>query len=224
MLAVPSGLLRDLEVSGPVRELIERRAAELVAYQNSKTAVAYAAVVQEVWKAERLLGDRTEFSSAVAEGMFKLTAYKDEYEVARLLTDPAFTAAVATEFAGATTLTYRLHPPVLRSLGRKKKIGFGPRSHFALRLLAKAKPLRGTIFDPFGYTAMRRTERALADHYRTMVRNATRSLTDDTYDTATALAQTSDLIRGYESVKLASIERYRRRLNELGYQAPSLPL
>ncbi|MGW4126472.1 DUF6537 domain-containing protein, partial [Nocardia sp. NPDC004711] len=221
---LPTKLLQNLTISGPLREQVARRAAELTAYQNCATAADYLAVVEEVWNAERLLGDRTEFSTAVVDELFKLTAYKDEYEVARLLTDPAFTAAVAAQFAGAANMTYRLHPPALQSLGRKKKIGFGPRTHIALRLLAKAKPLRGTIFDPFGYTAMRRSERVLVEHYRTMVLDAAASLTTNTYDTATALAQAADLVRGYESVKLANIERYCQRLRELSYQPPRLRL
>ena len=111
-------------------------------------------VLQGIWTAERAVSDRTEFSEAVAKGLYKFTAYKDEYEVARLLTDPQFVDHVRTEIPAGQNLTYKLHPPMLRALGRRKKIGLGPRSHVALRVLAKGKRLRGTRFDPFGYWRM----------------------------------------------------------------------
>ena len=101
-------------------------------------------LLQSIWTAERAVGDRTEFSGAVAKGLYKFMAYKDEYEVARLLTDPRFLSYVKSEVPAGEHLTYKLHPPVLRAMGRSKKIGLGPRSHVALRLLAKGKRLRGT--------------------------------------------------------------------------------
>jgi indolepyruvate ferredoxin oxidoreductase len=219
---VPAALMRSVTVTGATRALVERRAGELVAYQNQRTATDYLAAVQRVWDAERRVGERTEFSEAVAQGLFTLMAYKDEYEVARLLTDPAFTAAMESAFPGAGGLTYRLHPPALRALGRTDKIGFGPRSHRWLRLLAKGKHLRGTVLDPFGHTALRRTERALIEHYRDMVVGAADALDADGYDTATAAASASELVRGYESVKVGNIDRYCRRLEELGFAAPEL--
>lgn len=219
---LPAGMATSITVAEPLRLLVERRAAELVAYQSHAVAAEYIEVIEAVWAAERRLGDRTEFSTAVTEGLFKLTAYKDEYEVARLLTDPAFAATVQAQFPGATDLTYRLHPPALRALGRSSKIGFGPRSHLALRLLAKGKRLRGTVFDPFGHASLRRTERALSAHYRDMVLGAATTLTADDYDTAVAAAAAADLVRGYESVKLGAIVAYRNRLRELGFEPPSV--
>ena len=97
-----------------------------------------------------------------------------------------------------------------------------PRSHRWLRLLAKGKHLRGTVLDPFGHTALRRTERALIEHYRDMVVGAADALDADGYDTATAAASASELVRGYESVKVGNIDRYCRRLEELGFAAPEL--
>lgn len=219
---LPIELLWPVTVTGSTRALIERRAAELLAYQNMKTAAGYLEVVQSVWNAERRVGDRTEFTESVAHGLFKLMAYKDEYEVARLATDPAFLVAVNAEIPGANNLTYKLHPPVLQALGRRKKIGFGPRTHITLRILAKGKWLRGTAFDPFGYTRMRRTERALIQHYRTMVLDAAATLSPDTYDTAVAAAQAADIIRGYDSVKIRNLDRYCVRLRELGFDTPTL--
>ncbi|BBY66013.1 indolepyruvate ferredoxin oxidoreductase family protein [Mycolicibacterium helvum] len=221
---LPAGLLAGFAVAGPTRAICERRAAELVAFQDRRTALDYLTVVEEVWRSERQIGERTEFSEAVARELFTLMAYKDEYEVARLLTDPAFIASVAAEFPGSDTLTYKLHPPALQALGRAKKIGLGPRTHVALRLLARAKRLRGTVFDPFGHTAMRRTERLLDQHYRATVLGRAQTLTAENYDAATAIAESAQLVRGYESVKLRNIERYRTRLRELGVEPPVLPL
>lgn len=219
----PERLLRSLAVDGVVRELVERRAGELVAYQNEKIASRYLSVVQQVWTKERTLGDRTEFSEAVAQGLFKFMAYKDEYEVARLLTDPAFLASVSSEVPGGEKLTYKLHPPVLKALGRKKKIGLGPRLHLPMRVLAKGKKLRGTAFDPFGYAHVRRLERALIDQYESMVLRVAEQLTERSYDSALAAAAAADIVRGYEDVKLGNIDRYRARLAELSIDTSALP-
>ncbi|MFZ2177674.1 MAG: DUF6537 domain-containing protein, partial [Rhodococcus sp. (in: high G+C Gram-positive bacteria)] len=164
--AIPAHLLGTTTVSGPTRALLERRAAQLVAYQGDRVAAEYIAAVQSAWESERALGDRTEFSNSVATGMHRLMAYKDEYEVARMLTDPSFLEAVQEKVPGGRKLTYKLHPPTLKALGRTKKIGLTPRTHGVLKVLAKGKFLRGTLFDPFGYAHVRRVERRLLAHYR----------------------------------------------------------
>lgn len=212
----PTHLLAGSTLDGEVRRLVELRAGRLVDFQSEKLARRYVEAVQSVWVAERGVTDRTEFSEAVARGLYKFTAYKDEYEVARLLVDPDFLADVAAQVPGGTDLTYRLHPPALRALGRGKKIGFGPRSHAALRILAKGKRLRGTPLDPFGYAHVRRVERELLAHYTATVRELAATLTVDGYDLATEIAGAADLVRGYESVKLGNVELYRKRLRELG--------
>ena len=165
--AVPSELFDGCTVSGPVRELLERRTADLLAYQNRRIATQLITLTQQAWTRERTITERTDLSEAVVQNFFKLIAYKDEYEVARMLTDPAFSASVRMQVPGGEKLTYKLHPPVLKALGRKKKIGIGPRGHFTLKLLAKGKCLRGTVFDPFGYMHMRRVERRLITQYET---------------------------------------------------------
>ncbi|MBJ7324378.1 indolepyruvate ferredoxin oxidoreductase family protein [Rhodococcus sp. KRD175] len=219
----PERLLNSITVDGVVRELVERRAGELVAYQSEKIASRYLAVVEQVWAKERTVGDRTEFSEAVAQGLFKFMAYKDEYEVARLLTDPAFLASVSSEVPGGEKLTYKLHPPALKALGRTKKIGLGPNLHLPMRVLAKGKKLRGTVFDPFGYAHVRRLERALIDHYESMVLDAADHLTEQNYDAATQAAAAADIVRGYEDVKLGNVDRYRARLTELSIDTTALP-
>jgi indolepyruvate ferredoxin oxidoreductase len=213
---VPAHLLSGTTLDGEVRRLVERRAADLVDFQSEKLARRYVEAVQEAWAAERDVTDRTEFSEAVARGLYKFTAYKDEYEVARLLVDPDFVADVQSQVPGGTQLTYKLHPPALRALGRKKKIGLGPKSHAALKVLAKGKVLRGTKLDPFGYAHVRRVERDLLAHYTATVHDLATSLTADSYDRAVEIAALPDLVRGYESVKLGNVELYRDRLRALG--------
>jgi indolepyruvate ferredoxin oxidoreductase len=214
---LPAGV--DLgELAGETRRLAHIRAAQLVAYQGPRTARRYLDVVSAAWRAERSLGEASGYSEAVARGLHRLTAYKDEYEVARLLTDPAFEAALAAEVPGGTGLRYRLHPPLLRALGRDRKIAFGPWLRPVLRGLARGKRLRGTPLDPFGHTALRRLERDLRDGYTGLVARLTAELTERNYDTAVAAAEAADLVRGYEEVKLAGVERYRARLAELGIE------
>lgn len=212
---IPTRLMSGITVTGATRTTVERRAAHLVAYQGETVAARYLGVVQAAWVAERALGNRTEFTDAVAHGLHKLIAYKDEYEVARMLTDPAFLEAVEAAVPGGEKLTYVLHPPTLKALGRKKKIGLGPRSHVVLKILAKGKAVRGTAWDLFGYSRMRRLERALAAHYEAMIVQLTGELSAERYDTAVAAAAAADLVRGYEDVKLRSIDTYIARLRTL---------
>uniref|UniRef100_UPI003CC7E5F2 DUF6537 domain-containing protein n=1 Tax=Nocardia abscessus TaxID=120957 RepID=UPI003CC7E5F2 len=188
--------------------------------QRGGGARDYVATVQRIWEAERRVTDRTEFSQQVARGLYKFTAYKDEYEVARRLTDPAFLAEVAAQVPEGANLTYRLHPPLLRAMGRKKKIGLRPGSHFALRLLAKGKLLRGTAFDPFGYAHVRRVERELRAHYTGMVTNLADMLDRSGYDRAVQAVALADVVRGYEDIKLANVALYAERLRELGIEPP----
>jgi indolepyruvate ferredoxin oxidoreductase len=214
---LPAGL--DLgELAGETRRLAGLRATQLVGFQNLATARRYLKVVRAAWSAERALGERTDYSEAVAHGLHKLTAYKDEYEVARLLTDPEFERRLAGEVPGGTKLRYRLHPPVLRAMGRDQKIAFGPWLRPVLRGLATGKRLRGTPLDPFGRTGIRMLERELRDSYTAMLARLTGALSADSYDTAVAAAQAAELVRGYEGVKEANVVRYRARLAELGVE------
>ncbi len=215
---VPAHLLAHTDFEGEVRRLVERRAAELIGYQNATVARRYVDTVQRVWSAERAVTDRTDFSAAVARGLYKFTAYKDEYEVARLLVDPAFLAEVRAQVPGGEKLTYQLHPPVLRAMGRRKKVGFAPKSHGVLKVLAKGKVLRGTRFDPFGYAHVRKIERELLAHYTDMVRRLADELTSESYDIATKAAELPDVVRGYEDVKLGNVELYWAGLRELGIE------
>lgn len=220
---VPVELMALSSTTGPVRETVAHRAAQLMAYQGKSAVKHYLDVIEHVWQAERALGERTEFSHAVAHGLHKLTAYKDEYEVARLLTDPAFTAAVEAELPGASAFAFRLHPPTLRSLGRKKKLRLGAWSRPVLKALAHGKVLRGTAFDPFGYAKIRRLERALVTHYEAMVKELSARLTAENYDRAVAAAQAAETVRGYEDVKLRNVAAYVNSLGEIGVEKPVFP-
>jgi indolepyruvate ferredoxin oxidoreductase len=212
----PAHVLAGTTFTGQVGDLISRRAANLVQFQSEGVARRYVSLLQSIWAAERAVGDRTEFSEAVATGLYKFTAYKDEYEVARLLTDHQFISYIQSEIPAGENLTYKLHPPMLRTMGRKKKIGLGPRSHVALRLLAKGKRLRGTRFDPFGYARVRRVERSLLAEYENIVATLAAELDTANYDRALEVAALSDMVRGYEDIKLASVDAYHARLTELG--------
>lgn len=213
--ALPATL--DLgDLAGETRRLAAVRAAALVGFQGPRLARDYLAVLGQVWDAERRVGKRTAFSEAVACGLHKLMAYKDEYEVARLLTTPEFEAALVREVPGGRKPRYRLHPPLLRAAGRDRKIALGPAWRPVLRALAKGKVLRGTPLDPFGHTEVRRTERVLAREYRGMVTGLANRLSPQSYETAVAAASAAELVRGYEGVKLAGVARYRERLAELG--------
>ena len=220
----PAHLLDGTTFTGQVGDLIAGRAARLVGFQSERVARHYVTLLQSIWTAERAVSDRTEFSEAVARGLYKFTAYKDEYEVARLLTDPQFLSQVQAELPGGEKLTYKLHPPMLRAMGRKRKIGLGPRSHVALRLLAKGKRLRGTRFDPFGYAHVRRVERELLAEYTDIVTRLAADLSPANYDLAVEVAGLPDMVRGYEDIKLANVDTYHTRLRELGIAAPAQSL
>ena len=199
-----------------VRPLVELRVAELVDYQGTRLARQYVAVVERVVAVERALGtERTELSVAVARHLFKLMAYKDEYEVARLSLRPEFDAAVRAQFPDGGKVKYRLHPPVLRVLGMKQKLALGRWFRPAFRVLRAMRRVRGTPFDVFGHTKVRRTERALVVEYRALVDDALAGLTADTYDRAVELASLPDLVRGYEHLKVESAERFRAEATRL---------
>lgn len=222
---VPARVLDGTTFDGEVRRVVEVRAAELVAFQSERVAREYVDMIERVWAGERKETDRTEFSEAVARGLFKFTAYKDEYEVARLLVDPAFLDDVRTQVPTGENLTFKLHPPILRAMGRKKKIGLGPKSHVALKALAYGKKLRGTKLDLFGYAHVRRVERELLSQYRNMVADLADGLGSIGYDKAIEIAQLPDVVRGYEDIKLANVEAYSARLVELGMEkyVPAVP-
>ncbi|WIX92645.1 indolepyruvate ferredoxin oxidoreductase family protein [Amycolatopsis sp. DG1A-15b] len=212
VIAAKPGAVRALVHAEPGSELarlLDIRVPDLIAYQDKAYARAYAEFVERV----RVLEDGpTEITEAVAKHLYKLMAYKDEYEVARLSLDPAFTDGLEDRFGAGTKYAYRLHPPVLRALGVRRKISLGPWFRPVFRLLRALRRLRGTRFDPFGRAEVRKVERELIEDYRSVVLRAF-----GTQDRARvlALAELPDLVRGYEDVKLANVARYRERQAEV---------
>jgi indolepyruvate ferredoxin oxidoreductase len=196
----------SLKLSQSFDETVERRVAFLTAYQSGRYARRYRTWVEKVKTAEALkVPGQCGLSEAVARYLFKLMAYKDEYEVARLYTDTSFVERVKSSFDGDLRLEFHLAPPLLarrdKVTGELKKMSFGPWLLGAFRVLAKFKFLRGTPLDLFGYTAERRTERALIKDYELILADILDRLTPDNHTLAVALASMPEKIRGFGHVK-----------------------
>ena len=151
--------------------------------------------------------------AATAEGLFKLTAYKDEYEVARLMLDIDGTAAAHELATSGGTVAWKLHPPMLRALGLDRKITLGPWATPVIEVLARGKRFRGTARDPFGRAEVRRVERQLPGEYLDAVNAALGSAGEDV-DRAVRVAELAELVRGYEDIKLANVARFRDAVAE----------
>jgi indolepyruvate ferredoxin oxidoreductase len=202
--------------TGELRRLLEVRVPDLAAYQDAEYAaryVGFVALVREV-EARRIPG-QTGLAEAVARNLYKLLAYKDEYEVARLHLDPAQEAAIREEFGEGARVALQLHPPLLREWGLEKKLALGPWFTPGLRALRAMKGLRGTPLDPFGHAEVRRIERALPGEYRDAIKAALGSLTAENHVQVVALAELPDMVRGYEGIKLDNVRRYREALREV---------
>jgi indolepyruvate ferredoxin oxidoreductase len=183
--------------------LVETRVEFLTGYQDAAYAAQYRAFVDKVRAAEAPLGSE-KLSEAVARYLFKLMACKDEYEVARLNTDPAFVAKVAAQFEGDYKLVHHLAPPILgktNAQGEPVKQAFGPWMRPLFGVLAKLKGLRGGPLDLFGRTEERRTERALITEYRQTIDELLGTLTADKLPLAVEIARLPEEIRGYGHVK-----------------------
>jgi len=211
-------LVEAVGATGELRRLLEVRVPELLAYQNAAYAQTYLHFVQRVRESEAAaMPEESRFSEAVARHLFKLMAYKDEYEVARLHRKTDIARALATQFPGGVTLHYNLHPPLLRALGVTRKIRLGTWFDPIFGVLAGMKALRGTWLDPFGFAAVRRVERQLPGEYRALVEQALVGLSPESYERAVKLASLPDLIRGYEEIKLRNVQRFRDEVRALGF-------
>ncbi|WP_131741146.1 indolepyruvate ferredoxin oxidoreductase family protein [Actinomadura roseirufa] len=209
-------LLAAAGTGGELGRVLGVRVPDLAAYQDLALAKRYLDVVLRVAAAERAAGlDDPRLAVAVARNLYKLMAYKDEYEVARLHLDPELARRVEERFGPGSTVRYMLHPPVLRALGVDRKIALGRTARPAFHALRAMRRLRGTPLDPFGATAQRRAERRLVTEYLAVVGELTAGLDEDGHDLAVRIAELPDLIRGYEDVKTANIAGYRERLGEL---------
>jgi len=196
--------------------LAEWFAEELVAYQDDAYAERYRKLVARVRDAEIAVNGvepdpkRLPLTEAVARSLFKLMAYKDEYEVARLYSDQAFRARLGSTFNGKPKLSVLLAPPLLSrtdpATGRPKKMRFGPWVFPLFRGLARMKRLRGTWLDPFGWTRERRVERQLLADYERMMAQLLPALSRRNIETAIALAKLPQTITGFGPVKVGRID------------------
>ena len=196
-------------------QLIERLADDLVDYQSARYAERFRRVVATARRAEQRVDDESAgFTDAVTRNLHKLMAYKDEYEVARLLLLPESRAAYEAVGGPQAKVTWRLHPPTLRALGKQHKSKFGPHTVPMFKALRAAKRVRGTPLDPFRWAEVRRVERAMIPEYIRAVERLSVKLTAANLAEATAIAALPDQVRGYEGVKLPRATRYRQELAE----------
>ncbi len=216
--AVERALAGDAQEVRPAStgDLIEQRAADLVAYQDAGYAARYLSAVAEVERRERARTGEgpTPVTEAFARHLYKLLAYKDEYEIARLHLDPVERARVAAEFGEGAKVQVLLQPPALRAVGIDRKLRFGRSAPLLFRTLRPMRRLRGTRLDPFGRAEIRRLERALPAEYQQLVDAALEHMGPETVDQVVAIAELPDLIRGYESIKLRNVERFRAEADE----------
>jgi indolepyruvate ferredoxin oxidoreductase len=194
-------------------ESIAFRAKFLTDYQNEAYSKRYLAEVERVRAAEAKGSPGShDLTEAFAKGLFKLMAYKDEYEVARLYSDGEFAKVLKEQFDGDPGVKVSLAPPLLASrdkvTGRLRKREFGSWIFPAFELLTRFKFLRGTAFDPFGYTAERRMERALPGEYSAMIFRHLDKAKPQDWPHLVALAKSAELVRGYGHIKEANVAKF----------------
>jgi indolepyruvate ferredoxin oxidoreductase len=207
----------ELKKRDTLEALVERRVEFLTDYQNAAYANQYAGFVEQVRAIEAPLG-RTALTEAVARYLFKLMAYKDEYEVARLYTQTGFEDRIAAMFEGDYKINFHLAPPAIarrNDKGELVKQKFGPSTLVLFKLLAKLKGLRGTAFDVFGRTEERRTERALIGEYRNAIQQVLASLTAENHALAVEIARLPEQIKGFGHVKERNLAAARERWQTL---------
>ncbi|WP_029009780.1 indolepyruvate ferredoxin oxidoreductase family protein [Azospirillum halopraeferens] len=231
--ASDAAILDQRRLSAGPDEVIDRRAAFLTAYQDAAYAGRYRALVDRVRAAEaKAMPGSTALTEAVARGFFKLMAYKDEYEVARLYTESGFFDQLDRMFEGDWRVQFHLYPPILgdhEADGREpKKKTYGPWMRKALALLARGRRLRGTALDPFGWLPERRTERRLIADYEATIAEVLGRLTRANHAIAVEIAGLPLDIRGYGPIKERNLADARARearlLDALRRPAPPQPL
>ncbi|MCJ9672560.1 MULTISPECIES: indolepyruvate ferredoxin oxidoreductase family protein [unclassified Neorhizobium] len=218
-VAREAGLVKAEPRIETLEEIVARRTAFLADYQNAAYAARYASLVDVAKSAETQLRGISGFAEAVAKNAFKLMAYKDEYEVARLHRDRSFEKKLSEQFEGDFKIKHHLAPPMIaridRRTGHPAKIAFGAWIRPAFAVLEKLKFLRGTSFDPFCRTAERRMERQLIADYFALVTELSAGLDTANHALAVELAGLPDMVRGFGHVKLASITKFEKRKADL---------
>jgi len=219
-LLAPSAQVIEFRPRESLDAIVERRVEFLTAYQNAAYAARYRDLVERVRAAEAALGKAT-LAETVARSLFKLMAYKDEYEVARLHADSGFREKVQAQFEGDFRIHYHMAPPLIARRNEKGELvkrKFGPGTIHLLRLLAKLRALRGTPLDVFGRTEERRTERALVEEYRQTVLELLERLQPANHALAVEIAALPQKIRGFGHVKARNLEAVRPQWRELMQQ------
>jgi indolepyruvate ferredoxin oxidoreductase len=195
---------------------VDRLAADLADRKPVRDAARFREVVGRARDAERRAvadgGDR--FARAVAVHLHKLMAYKDEYEVARLLLLPESRERYEAVGGRRTKVTYLLHPPALRAMGLERKLRFRRSGPAVMRALRAMAPIRGTLLDPFRWAQVRRIERAMIPEYVEAVDRLAARLHADNVEEAAAIASLPDQVRGYEHLKLQRAATYRDELRD----------
>jgi indolepyruvate ferredoxin oxidoreductase len=219
-IATPADVIPiDQHFSRNLEELAERRVKLLTAYQDETLARKYSSLVERVRAAEKDKVNSSKLAEAVARYYAKLLAYKDEYEVGRLHADAAFASKIEGMFEGDYQLVYHLAPPLLARkdplTGEPRKMRFGGWMLPVFKILRNLKALRGTAFDIFGYTAERRTERALIAEYEQAVEALLAGLSPANHAVAVQIASLPEDIRGFGHIKLTSVAAARKKREEL---------
>ena len=197
--------ISSMGFSSEVYSCIALRTQELCHYQDVNYAKSFIRTLEIVWNSEKDLNNSGELTKVASVGLYRLMAYKDEYEVARLSLKRDAIEKIHKKFDGPVRIMYCFHPPALRWL-LKKKVCFGPWFRFVLALLQYGKCFRGSLWDPFGKTKFRKTERALIDWYSDLLVQTASRVTAANYETFVELVSKVDEIRGYEDIKeLASL-------------------
>jgi indolepyruvate ferredoxin oxidoreductase len=207
-----------MQMPQSLETVIRKRMEFLTAYQDAAYAERYEALVSQVRAAETAHGLGNKLSTAVAKYYFKLMAYKDEYEVARLYTDGRFVEQLKSQFEGDFSLKFNLAPPLFArkdGKGHLVKAEFGSWMWSAFKLLAKFKGLRGGALDIFGYSEERKMERALIVEYREMVEGLLAGLNADNVANAVELANLPEQVRGFGHVKEAAVAKFRAEKTRL---------
>ncbi len=210
----------------PLEERIERYTRELTAYQDARYAARFSAEVRRLASLvrERLGEGGDALALAYADGLYKLMAYKDEYEVARLHLDNIERARLQSEFGPGARVKVLLHPPFLRERGMQQKLRLGRSAEPLFRTLQRGRRLRGTPLDPFGRTEVRRVERALIAEYRGLAARAVARLAPLNAAVVMQVLELPDMVRGYEQIKLDNVARMRARAAELLAELEAQPV
>ena len=212
---LPPELARRVDAFEPtLHEHLRIRTADLIDWQDADWAAGFLTTIERVAAAESMVDPTsTSLTAAAAHGLHKFMAYKDEYEVARLMLAPEAEQVVRSAGGSAATMAFHLHPPLLRAVGVDRKLRFTAKSRRAFALLARGKRLRGTAADPFGRAERRKVERELIEEYEELLDMLIAGLraepSTDRLERATSIAELADSVRGFEDLKLARAAEYR---------------